>query len=430
MIKSLTHRSWLAAAGVAVAAAIAAFGSSSGTSSAATSPSGSSSSGGFASAVARFHTYVGGTLGKAKASASPIVFGYADDEGGVPSFPEDVVAADAAVKLINERLGGINGHPLKLQRCFVVGNETQGQACAERFLNNRSVVGVVQGSLVVGAGTFHSTLAGKKPTIIGSPNAVSDGSAKNTYALSAGIFGVHAFATYASKYLHAKTVSLLFPGDDPAGQAASEQLSQGLAAFGIKVTKAGYQSTATSMLAPAAAAGAGKTDVVIGLFPSPPTCIAGAQALKTVAGSEPVVALGACLADPVRKQLGDFPTWTYLTVFENPGAPQLSRDVAAYDAVMGRYAGPTANLGGWAQGVFGAVLVAAKMANRVGQTKLSAQTLAAALKRFRGPTPMAPPTLRWGAIPGLPAIGTTSYRAYAYQGSGKFTDPTKGAWIR
>jgi hypothetical protein len=195
------------------------------------------------------------------------------------------------------------------------------------------------------------------------------------------------------------------------------------------VTKAGYQSTATSMLAPAAAAGVGRTDVAIGLFPSPPTCIAGAQALKTTARGKPVIALGACLALPVRKQLGDFPSWTYMNVFENPGAPELSPDVAAYDAVMTHYAGPAANLGGWAQGVFGALLVAAKLGNTVGADKLNPQSLSAALQGFHGPTPMAPPTLKWGAIPPLPAIGSTAYRAYTYKGNGKFEDATKGEWI-
>jgi branched-chain amino acid transport system substrate-binding protein len=442
MISALSHRIALAGAGVVAACALAACGSSS-TNSASSGSGGSATSStqsagdpaqptgsaGLQSAVARFHAYVGGKIGPASSSATPIVFGYIDDLGGVPSFPEDPVAANAAVKLINEQLGGIGGHPIKLQTCFVAGNETQGQTCAEQFLSNNAIVGVVQGSPVVGAGTFHSTIAGKKPTIIGSPNGVSDGSAKNAYAISAGIFGVHAFATYASKYLHAKTASLLFPGDDPAGQAAGQQLTQGLSAFGIKVTKAGYQSTATSMLAPAAAAGVGSTDVTIGLFPSPPTCIAGAQALKTTAGGKPVVALGACLAQPVQKQLGDFPTWTYMTVFENPGAPQLSADVAAYGAVMSHYAGPTANLGGWAQGVFGALLVAAKMGNQVGAGKLNPQTLSAALQSFQGPTPMAPPTLHWGSVPGLSAIGSTAYRAYSYKGSGKFGDATNGAWI-
>lgn len=435
MIKRLPRRMTLIAAGLAAACGIAACGSSSSSSSqtaansGATSTAATTGSNSLAGATTQFQKFVGGASGSADASKSPITFGFVDDEGGFPSFPEDLVAANAAVKFVNDELGGIEGHPIKLKQCLVAGQESQGQSCAEQFLNDKSVVGSLEISMPVGAASFHSTMAGRKPTIIGSPNAAADGAAKNSYAISAGIFGVHAFVTFTQKFLKAKTASLLFPGDDPAGQAAGKQALQGLKAAGIDATAAGYRSTSSSMLAPAAAAGVGRTDAVIGLFPSPPTCISGAQALKTTAGSKPVVALGACLAQPVQKQLGDFPKWFYETVFENPGAPSLSPDVAAYAAVMGHYAGPTANLGGWAQAAFASVLTAAKMGNEVGADKLSPQTLSAALQKFRGPAPMSPPKLQWGVIPGLPAVGAPTYRVYKYEGSGKFTDATHGAWI-
>src|SRR3954447_26950556 len=89
-----------------------------------TAPSGA----GLDKAAAQYQSFVGGTAGKADASQSPFVVGFVNDEGGVPSFREGSAAADAAVKFVNEKLGGVGGHPLKLKKCLVSGSEEQGQA--------------------------------------------------------------------------------------------------------------------------------------------------------------------------------------------------------------------------------------------------------------------------------------------------------------
>jgi len=426
-----------AAAGLTLACALAACGGSdtSSTTDAGTTGAGSATAeagAGGASieeAAAELRAFVGGTEGPADDAKAPITLGYVNDEGGVPSFPEATVAADAAVRLVNEHLGGLDGHPIKLDKCLIAGSEEQGQGCAQRFRNDAAIPGVIEVSASVGAGAYHATMAGAKPTIIGSPNAPSDGDAENAFALSSGIYGVGGFAVYAADYAKAKSASVLYPGDDPAGQAAGKQVVADLEKRGIEVSKAGYSSASSSLLAPAASAAVGRTDIVIALLPSPSSCIAGAKAFETTAKGKPVLALGSCLAAPVREELGDYPLWSYQSVFENPYLTDAGPVVAAYAAVMGAYAGEDANFGGWAPGAFAAVLTAVKMGNEIGADQLTPETLSQALEGFQGPAPLSPPNLTWGAIPPLPAIGSTATRVYTYEGEGRFVDATDGEWI-
>lgn len=403
--------------------------SKSSTSSGSSASKTSGSSADLDAAAKRFSAYVGGTPGKADASKSPLTFGFINDEGGVPSFPEGSVAAKAAVSFLNEQLGGIDGHPVKLVTCLVATGEEQGQACAQKFLNDSSVVGALEVTMPVGAQAFHQTMAGKKPVIMTSPNTPASANGQNSYGISSGVFGTSpGFIQYASRFLHAKTASVLFPGDDPTGQLAAKQISGGLKQAGIKVTQAGYKSSATDLLAPVTAAGSTRTDVTIALLPTPPSCIAGAKAFQQAAVTKPILSLGLCIGEPEKKALGDFAKWTYVFGNVNP-ADASDPDVAAYLAAMKDYA-PDANTGGFAIHSFVGVLAMAKLAAQAGPDGLTADKLAAAAKAYRGPVPALSTALHpVGYIPQLSAMMTLGTRLYSYQGNGAFKDATGGDWL-
>jgi branched-chain amino acid transport system substrate-binding protein len=354
-----------------------------------TSSSGSSaakpSGANLASATSAYQSFVGGSAGKADASQSPVVIGFVNDEGGIPSFPEGSVAAEAAAKFVNENLGGVGGHPVVLKKCLVAGNEEQGQSCAQQFLNDKRIKVVTEDSQVVGAQAFHQTLAGKLPVVIGSPNSVADATAKNAFGISAGVFGTNpGFVSYATEFLHAKSASLIFPADDPTGQVAAKQIKASLTKAGIKVKDAGYKSSSPDLLAPVNAAGAGQTDVIVTLFPSPPTCIAGAKALQQASGGKPVLSLNLCIAEPVKKAVGDYPKWTYVSLNTNPEIKGADAATDGYTAVM---------------------------------------------KAYTGPTPMFAPDVKFGSVPALPSIGSFQTRLYTYKGGDSWSDATNGKWV-
>jgi branched-chain amino acid transport system substrate-binding protein len=420
-----------ALATVGAALALAACGSSDDGS--ATTSSGSSAAKpagtNLSSASSTYQSFVGGKSGKADPSQSPLVLGFVNDEGGIPSFPEGSVAAKAAVKFVNENLGGIGGHPVQLKTCFVAGNEEQGQTCAQQFLNDKQVKVVVEDSQVVGAQAFHQTLAGKLPVVIGSPNSIADATAKNAYGISAGVFGTNpGFVSYATQFLHAKTASLIFPADDPTGQVAAKQIKQSLTKAGIKVKDAGYKSSSPDLLAPVNAAGAGQTDVIVTLFPSPPTCIAGAKALQQASAGKPVLALNLCIAAPVKQAVGDYPKWTYVSLNTNPEIKGADPATDGYAAVMKAYAPANANLGGFAPHAFMATLTAVKALNEAG-ADATTTAIADKLKAYTGPTPMFAPDVKFGAVPSLPSIGSFQTRLYTYKGDDAWTDATNGKWV-
>jgi branched-chain amino acid transport system substrate-binding protein len=382
------------------------------------------------SATSAYQGFVGGTSGKADASQTPVVIGFVNDEGGIPSFPEGSVAAEAAVKFVNEQLGGVGGHPLELKKCLVAGNEEQGQACAQQFLNDKQIKTIVEDSQVVGAQAFHQTLGGKLPVVIGSPNSVADATAKNAYGISAGVFGTNpGFVSYATQFAHAKSASLIFPADDPTGQVAAKQIKASLTKAGVKVRDAGYKSSSPDLLAPITASGAGQTDIIVTLFPSPPTCIAGAKALQQASAGKPVLSLNLCIGDPVKKAVGDYPKWTYISLNTNPEIKGADEATDAYASVMKAYAPASANLGGFAPHAFMGVLTAVKALGEAGGADATAQAIGAKLKAFSGPTPMFAPNLKYGSVPGLPSIGSFQTRLYTYKGSGSWSDATNGKWV-
>jgi branched-chain amino acid transport system substrate-binding protein len=420
-----------AAACVVAAFAVAACGGSdSGSSSSgSTSSTSSNASAGLDQATTQLSKYVGGTAGAADSSKSTITFGMINDEGGVPSFPEGSTAADAAVKFLNEKLGGVGGHPVKVVTCKVASGEEQGQACAQRFLNDKAVTGVLEVALPIGGGAFHQTMAGKKPVIMTTPNTIGSATGKNSYGISSGVFGTSpGFVGYASQFLKAKTVSLLFPNDDSTAQLAAKQIQQGFQKAGVKVTTGGFKGAATDLLAPVTASGATRTDATVALLPTPPACIAGAKAFQQAGVNKPILALGLCINEPVKKALGDFAKWTYVFGNVNPTDPN-DADAKAFTAAMKQYA-PEANTGGFAIHSFMGVLAMAKLANDAGADSLTPEKFAAAAKAYRGPTPGLSTALHpAGYIPDLPAMMTLGTRDYTYQGNGSFKDATGGKWV-
>src|SRR5262245_30153043 len=70
--------------------------------------------------VLNYQAYVG-SKGKAKANLSPVVLGWINGQGGPPNFnfPQVTDVARAAVRMVNAELGGVHGHPIKLNECFI-----------------------------------------------------------------------------------------------------------------------------------------------------------------------------------------------------------------------------------------------------------------------------------------------------------------------
>jgi branched-chain amino acid transport system substrate-binding protein len=396
-------------------------GSGSGASSTTTS-SGATGSAALSSAASQYAPFTGGTAGKA-ASGTPINIGFINNQGGVPSFPDATAAADVAVQFVNAQLGGVGGHPVKLVSCFPL-TEGQGQTCAQQFLNDSSINLIIDGVTPVGSASFFQTIGGKKPVIEAVPATPNDVTAKHAYGISSGGFAAGNDATYIAQDLKAKTVGVLGASDDPGSVAAVNVLKTALQKLGVKVTVATFTTTSSDLLPALSASGGNKNDVIYMDSVSTPNCISAAKAAQQAAITKPIVGVNACVTSVVKQALGDFPKWTTRWNQEDPYAPG-SADLKAYNTVMATY-NPKAEIAGTAGTVFSAVMVAVKMLDQAGSAA-TPTSLESDLSAFKGPAPMLPPNLKFGGIPGTPALGTLASRMYTYMGNGQWKDAS--GWI-
>lgn len=393
-------------------------------------PARTSGSGGLTAADVKVALgYTGGTAGRANTRLSPITIGFVNQQGGIPSSPEGTAAARAAVAFINDRLGGIHGHPLKLAACFIASAEEQGQICAQQMVNNKSVVMIDEGTTVVGASSFHQTLAGRLPVFAYVPVAPADPVAKNTFMVNAGNNGiVPGMETYLLKYLHAKSVAVLGPNHDAAAVAGNAKLVADLRKAGVTVKQSSFPSTQSNLVAPLVAAGAQSASAIAFIANNPSLVIAADKALAQLNIKAPVLSVGLALVPAIKASLGDYPKWTYIFLSENAALPDRSGEVATFVAAMNTYGGKSPVLTSTAPDAFGTLMMDARILN-ASYPHITPAAIAAKMKAFTGPGYMFPPTYHFGSDAAQPALGTLQTRFYTYEGNGLWADATKGRWI-
>src|SRR5512133_1718466 len=120
-----------------------------GTGAAQSTPSSGATTGGAGSnSVTDYVKYVGGKAGKADSSKSPVVIGWLNQQGGQQEIGAAATdGADTAVKLVNEQLGGIDGHPVVLKKCFIKSSEEEGTTCGQKLGNDKSVSAIAVGGV-------------------------------------------------------------------------------------------------------------------------------------------------------------------------------------------------------------------------------------------------------------------------------------------
>jgi branched-chain amino acid transport system substrate-binding protein len=384
--------------------------------------------GGDADVVTDYVEFTGATEGAADTSEPPIAIGFVNAQGGANELPEATAGAEAAVEYINDELGGIGGRPVELRTCFIVEAEEEGQACAQQLANDDEVSVIVFGAVVTGNESFHATIAGSKPVIIGVSANPADDVAENTYALygtQTSVLGP--WGTFASEELGAETAAVVFPSQAGANTAADASTA-GLEAAGIEVTSVGYDAEATDLLGPLTAAGGQDADVVV-----PMTDAAGcsnlANALAQVAPDTPVVSNPLCLSPLVAEALGgDLPQWTYGIAQSLPGDP-TAEDSAVYLETSAQYGLAPEDAGTpFAALSWGMILTVARFMNEVGPDGITPESMTEQAEAFEGPLIMGAPSVDCGYDPDAPAACNNQTKFYAYNGGGAFEAVSD--WLR
>lgn len=391
-----------------------------------------SGSGGLgAQSVTNYLSYVGGKAGPANSSLPPVTIGYINEQGD--ANPPGALAsngAQMAVNYINAELGGVDGHPLKLDTCFTT-TEEQGTTCADKFLANKSLPLVATGGVAVGAQSFFNTLNGQIPVIDGVAVTPFDAVAKDTVILfgdSTHVLGP--MGTYASTVLHAKTASVIYP-QTPGIQPGALAIEAGLKAAGVQVTMAPYPVNDTNLTSVLAAAHASTADMIVP-YADATDCVNLAKALQQqgITDAKKIVSAPLCLSGTVIKGLGDFPKWTYSIASSlygdttDPGMP-------AYLAVTKKYTTPADAPDPWEIVNFGEILTVDKILNQVGYANITKSSVITAAKAFKGPQALGAPSLDCGQFSSAPAVCNDQAQFFEYNG-GKASPPwTKVAgWLK
>jgi len=156
----------------------------------------------------------------------PIVIGFQNPEGDPNgSFPEATLGAEAAVKYINEELGGWGsdiqngkaGRPIKLEVCKTAISPDDSQRCANELVAKKPDLAV---STINFFGNHLPIFeAAGIPAIVTSPVTIADFTSKSAYAIAGGggCLGAHtALVEYAAVDLKAKRVAVPW-ADTPPG---------------------------------------------------------------------------------------------------------------------------------------------------------------------------------------------------------------------
>jgi branched-chain amino acid transport system substrate-binding protein len=364
--------------------------------------------------------FSGGKSGAASSSATPVTIGMINQQGGQVSDPEASVAVQAAFSYINAEQNGIGGHPLKLSLCTIQSSEAQAQQCAQSFLNNSSVSVILQGGLNVGSDVVHSTLNGTKPDAVSQANPGTDTTASNTYAINPSVIASLPGTGLYAKSKGYKTVGIVVDSN-PGDLAIAQAVKSVYAGMGLTSKVTTFPAGSTDLTSAFTEALASKPDVIAPIVATTAGCTAAGKALQTLGTSTPAMASGLCLTPQIKSALGDFPKWAYETTTLSLYAPDSTGQLAFYQAVMAKYAGPNAQLGIDAPAAFGAAFVLADVLNKIGPDKITPQSVSAGMKAYTGGVILGTPKVAFGSVKGMPTLSGLADRLYIYQGNGSWT---------
>jgi branched-chain amino acid transport system substrate-binding protein len=380
--------------------------------------------------VTDYVKYVGGTAGKADPSKSPVYIGWVNQQGGQQVIGAAATdGADLAVKVVNDQLGGIDGHPVALKKCFIKSAEEEGTTCGQKLGNDKSISAIALGGIAIGIQPFYSTIGGKKPVVVGVAVTPVDTVQKNAVILFGDVTKVLGpFGTYARDILHAKTAALVYPNIAGITDGAAA-IAKGLTDAGVKVKKVGYSQGQTDLIGPLTAAGAQTADMVIPYGPAD-ACVNQAKGLKqlSITDAKKIVSAPLCLNPTVQQGLGgDYPIWTYAIASSlfgdktDPGMPP-------YMKVTQQYGVKTA-ADPWVIVSYSDVLTTVKFLNEVGFDKLSdSQAIVDKAKAFTGPVALGAPEVQCGKYPQSPAVCNDRTQFFTY--GGKLAFSKAASWLQ
>lgn len=236
-----------------------------------------------------------GTANAAK--GDPVVFGVLNLESGPVTFPEALLAEQAAVSYVNAYKGGIGGHPIKLVTCQTDGTPATSQRCANQILDQKPVA--ILGAADTGApGAFPVWENAGLAYLGGVPFTPVEQNSKNAVIFSSVSTADNAAASlYAAETLKAKSAAVIYTSDTQGTSVAENVIIPTMSGAGVtKITKISIPPTASDVSAAVATAVGASPDVIY--VNAPAACPNILNSLKQLGNTAKILGIDPCTSPP------------------------------------------------------------------------------------------------------------------------------------
>lgn len=363
----------------------------------------------------------GGGAGANPATGSPIKIGFASPETGAVSFPGGRKGAEAAEEYINKDLGGINGHRLQLEFCDVQNSVQATQACGQKFASDKSMPFALATLNVFGnAGLDAAMKAAGKPVLGGVGITPSDLSDPNAYWVYAGNPAAYGAIGDVVKAEAAKGgvdhLSVIHNDGDQSTINGLKTVQQHLAGS-TQMIKAAVAPNAADYLSSISAAKVTNNSVLELAILNPTACLAAAKDLDKL-GIHPklVLAAATCVTqDMAAANPKLFEGWYFDVAVQNVFSEKADNppSVKEYIAAWKKYGSGTlpsdADMG------FGVTMSMYKILKAEKVTKVTPDSVTAAIKAYKGPVPLSSGSLDCpgpAPTPSMCNAGVSWYQAH------------------
>ncbi|MGH8980389.1 MAG: ABC transporter substrate-binding protein [Acidimicrobiales bacterium] len=381
-------------------------------------------------AVYKYAQYVGGH-GKANQKLSPVTIGIVNQQTATNAVaPVWTTGADIAAEYLNQHTHGIDGHPVKLELCKIATSASTASKCGQQFSDDSKVTAIAAGPITVGNTALETALLPSgKPLVWSVSLSASDEKFKDGFILQGAITQVEApLATFGYKYLHAKTVSIVYQANIPTEVEGATTIDDALSYQGVKtIYKVGFTAADTNFSVPFEAAHVATTTLTILVNSGGPGCSDAYLTLKSLGLATKVKMLAnvPCVTPTIAKaDGGTLPhDWYYGAANPLPGSP--TKSVTVFDKIAAHYGHPTTGPNVWVANAFGQVLTIAKWDTQLlkAHKKLTTKNVMQKARSFKGPVAQGAGTrhIDCGSLSTLPAVCDSLVSFFENTAPNKFT---------
>jgi branched-chain amino acid transport system substrate-binding protein len=230
-------------------------------------------------------------------SLEPVTIGVVSQEKELIQLPEVGYVARAYEKYANAELGGIDGHPLKVDVCLSGDTPESTQKCVQGFVNDPNVLVTILGSADTPTGRRLATASGMPIFVFFVEPA--DAQTEGVYSIDAGALGQGlVVGKYLAEDLNATTASLACI-DDPFFREICDGTADAIEANNVTVSKKVIvDPAAADYTGPLTSLDPSNVDAIVAVMPGD-QCLPLAKAIKQLGVTTPVATIDICLSQSI-----------------------------------------------------------------------------------------------------------------------------------